>query len=149
MPYPTKKIWLTDGEIDDTLSSCCSNYNYLTPPSTTIEIWFPNHLSDGIYSYEIDSTTNDFEISIKNNMIFNFSSSNIQHLDSANNLVSTSGYNISDNKVSQAHLQIVNINLDSTNIKFIVQTIGGYTLKGSYYGTLNDFRFISCEADCD
>ena len=148
-PYPTKKIWLTDGQINDTLSSCCGNYNYLTTPTTTIEIWFPNYNSNGLYFYNIDSTVNDFEISIKNQMKFNSLGSNTHHLDSVNNLVSTSGNNISDNKVSEAYLQVLNINSESTKIEFIVQTIGGHTLKGSYYGTLSNFRFIGCDADCD
>ena len=152
LPTATEKIWLIDGEIKDTLTTCCSNYNFLTPPTTTVVIWFPtNTLSNGLYDYNLDSTINDFEISIKNNMEFNndFYDSNLYQLSAENMIGSTSGFSSNYSKISEAEILIKNINTDSADIKYLIQTIGGFNIKGSYYGSLESFTHIDCDSDCD
>ena len=69
--YETGSLVLTDGVIGDTLRVGCSNWNYILNPTNTVDIWFPSSiLADGIYNYSKESSTNDFEVRIKNNIVF-------------------------------------------------------------------------------
>jgi hypothetical protein len=149
---PSASIWLTDGEINDTLRSCCSNYNYQKNPSTIIRIWFPSSsITDGIYKYDFDSTSNEFHININNQMHFSniWESTETNYLDSSNIIASSSGHNPSDNKVDNAKIKIENLNTLEVSVKFIINTMDGNIIKGSYQGNLNNFLYQVCDSDCD
>ncbi len=151
---PSASIWLIDGEVTDTLTTCCGAWNYVTNPTTKVKIWFPiNTINDGIYEYNADSSINDFSIEIMNDMKFQ----SIITGDSVNTvllsertLVSITNPNSQNpNKVNDAKLKIENSSTSNIKVQFIINTAIGETIKGSYSGNLKEFTFISCDGDCD
>jgi hypothetical protein len=148
---PSASIWLIDGEVTDTLTTCCGAWNYVTNPSSKVKIWFPNStINDGIYEYHTDSLTNDFYIDIMNDMKFQPNVLGDTVFLNEWTLVSISRPNSQNpNQVIDAKLKIENSSTENTTVKFIVNTAIGETIKGSYNGNLKEFTFISCDGDCD
>ena len=149
---PSASIWLSDGEINDTLRTCCGSYNYNINPTTLVRIWFPNPLlTDGIYEYNFDSVANDFYINVHNEMEFSncWGATDTTCLISDTILANSNGTTPSYNKVNDAIIKIENLNSNNASVKFIIHTIGGEEIKGSYLGSLKDFLFVDCYADCD
>ena len=150
--YETGSLVLTDGVIGDTLRVGCSNWNYILNPTNTVDIWFPSSiLADGIYNYSKESSTNDFEVRIKNNIVFDSTAWNRY-----NTIASYVGYSsINDfhtadpNEVLSAVLEIKNLENQYIEVKYHISTITKTSIKGCYLGSLEKYKFYHPESDCD
>jgi hypothetical protein len=76
-------------------------------------------------------------------------STETNYLDSSNFIANSSGHNPSDNKVDNAKIKIENLNTLEVSVKFIINTMDGNIIKGSYQGNLNNFLYQVCDSDCD
>ena len=144
---------LIDGLAPDTLNTSCGIWNYDNNPSTNVKIWFPfSTINDGIYKYYIDSSLNDFGISIDKDMVFSVDPSNptgnSNILQSRVSLLSWSS-NINPNTVTEAIIKVENINETISSIKYVINTMGGEVIKGAYNFNIKKYVFKSYEGDCD
>ena len=151
-------IQLNDGEIGDSLElGCWGSWNgYLKNPNTTVKIWFPQKkLENGTYKYSRKKGFTDFAIQIKRNITWG------DYLDPWGNAwpincitdsdilaYSSSGNNNSE-IVNHAEIRIKFINTPNTEIRYIIETLDGDLIKGSYRGKLEHFILWTPEIECD
>jgi len=151
--YQVGKILFSDGLIGDSLRYSCSNWTFIENPTSIVEFWFPNSLiEDGIYNYSINNSTNDFEVRMKNNIVFDSTAWNRYNvIQSYNNIAQSSFGFINDEayKVKTAVLEVKKYSNQQFEIKYYVETAGSTIVKGSYNGSLDSFKFYSPESDCD
>ena len=147
-------IHLNNGEIMDTLVYSCGNWNYTVNPSSTVKIWFPKSIKNGIYRYSRAANINDFEINIRRNISFgpiyqfgliSYPNSILNSDDLANSSSSIGSHNL----VDYAVIKIQNLNEENSILRYIVSTSNGEIIKGSYRGDLENFRYLIYEGDCD
>ncbi|MDG1841209.1 MAG: hypothetical protein P8I93_02555 [Crocinitomicaceae bacterium] len=147
IPTPSANIYINDGQIGDTLISSCGSLNYLTNPSTSVKIWFPSStLEDGVYNYDANATENDFVISIQKNMIFGNSGGHPNTLLESEWVADPYGM---VTNIQNAQVKICHINSLIPEIRYAISTIEGDTIKGSYIGSLDKFKYLPIDADCD
>ena len=148
VPTPTANIYINDGQIGDTLITSCGSYNYISNPSTSVKIWFPqSSLEDGIYNYHVDSSENDFVISIQKNMVFGTDAGGHPNTILESEWVADP-YGMVTN-IKNAQVKICHINSTIPEIRYAINTTDGDTIKGSYIGSLQKFKFLPIGADCD
>tara|TARA_Y100000385_G_scaffold168422_1_gene174410 strand:- start:1789 stop:2424 length:636 start_codon:yes stop_codon:yes gene_type:complete len=148
VPTPTANIYINDGQIGDTLISSCGSYNYLSNPSTSVKIWFPSSsLEDGLYNYDVNSTENDFVISIQKNMVFGPSSGGQPNTILESEWLADP-FGIVTN-IQNAQVKICHLNSTIPEIRYAINTIDGDTIKGSYIGSLQKFKYLPIDTDCD
>ena len=148
VPTPTANIYINDGQIGDTLKTSCGSYNYISNPTTSVKIWFPSSsLENGIYNYDANSTENDFVISIQKNMVFGPSTGGHPNTILESEWVADP-YGMVTN-IQNAQVKICHINSTTPEIRYAISTLDGDTIKGSYIGSLQKFKYLPIDADCD
>jgi len=148
--FPIKRFWIMDGEIEDTLSTCCGYYNYITLPRNMVLISMDSSAAqNGIFKYSRDSINNDFSIEIIKNLVFETTPNGLNKAISRETIAHSSGSGTSFNSIDNASLRIQNMGTVSTKIEYIVNNFFGELIEGSFHGNVEDFIFISCDSDCD
>ena len=155
----TKKfIHLIDGEIGDTLRlGCWGNWDgYVENPSASVKIWFPQtDLTDGVYQYSRTEDVNDFTIHMERNMTWGENSNALGTIEGTNTILNSdtvaSSFTIGNNLVvvEYAEIKIEHINATNSELHYVIETVSGDLIKGSYSGSLERFKLWTPEVDCD
>jgi len=154
IPPHSSNIYLTDGEIGDTLLISCGNWSYIQNPQSTVEIWFPKvTVKDGIYNYDRNNTVNDFFIQIRKNIVFDSTGPyNYNFISSYEPLAMTYSNSFIDYDsiaVNLAILKIQNSGPQSSEVKYHIETSNGNIIKGCYIGNLDKYKYRRTHGDCD
>ena len=148
VPTPSANIYINDGQIGDTLITSCGSYNYISNPTTSVKIWFPSStLEDGLYNYDANASENDFVISIQKNMVFGIDAGGHPNTILESEWVADP-YGMVTN-IQNAQVKICHINSAMPEIRYAISTTDGDTIKGSYIGNLDKFKYLPIDADCD
>ena len=151
-------IHLHDGEIGDSLElGCWGNWlGYIQNPSASVKIWFPQtNLDDGIYQYSKKDDLNDFSIRIEKNMQWGEYVNSWGTFEGSNTILNSdvvaSAWNASNNSVvvEYAEIKLENINTSNSEIRYVIETSNGHLIKGSFIGSLEDFKLSTPEINCD
>ena len=151
-------IHLNDGEIGDSLVlGCWGNWiGYIENPSASVKIWFPQtDLEDGIYQYSRTEDLNDFSVYIERNMQWVEYITSWGTFEGSNAILNSdivaSSWNTSNNSalVEYAEIKLENINTPNSEIRYVIETVSGHLIKGSYIGSLEKFKLWTPEIDCD
>ncbi len=151
-------IHLIDGEIGDTLRlGCWGNWTgYIENPSASVKVWFPQtNLSDGVYQYSRTEDVNDFIIHIERNMTWGEHSNEWGTIEGTNTILNSdtvaSSWTVGNNLVvvEYAEIKLEHINATNSELRYVIETISGDLIKGSYNGSLERFKLWTPEIDCD
>ena len=151
-------IHLNDGVIGDSLVlGCWGNWSgYIENPSASVKIWFPQtELADGVYQYARTEDVNDFIIHMERNMTWGESSNAWGTIEGTNAILNSdtvaSSFTIGNNLVvvEYAEIKVEHINATNSKLRYVVETVSGELIKGSYIGSLERFKLWTPEVDCD
>ena len=151
-------IHLNDAEIGDTLRlGCWGNWDgYDENPSSSVKIWFPQtDLTDGVYQYSRTEDFNDFTIHIERNMTWGEYTNEWGTIEGTNTILNSdtvaSSFTIVNNLVvvEYAEIKIEHINATNSELRYVIETVSGDLIKGSYSGSLERFKLWTPEVDCD
>ena len=151
-------IHLLDGEIGDTLRlGCWGNWDgYIENPSASVKIWFPQtDLADGVYQYSRTEDVNDFTIHIERNMTWGEHSNAWGTIEGTNTILDSdtvaSSFTNSNNLVvvEYAEIKVEHVNATNSELRYVIETVSGDLIKGSYSGSLERFKLWTPEIDCD
>lgn len=152
-------IHLNDGGIGDSLVKGCwgSWSGYTQNPTASVQIRFlQTNLEDGIYQYSRTGAVNDFSIKLYRNMTWgeyiNPSGTTFEGTNTIlNSQTVASVWSNADDPfaVEHAEIKIENINTANTEIRYVIETVSGELIKGSYSGSLDHFKLYTPEFDCD
>ena len=139
---------LSDAEIGNTLTQpCCGGpWDYLSPPSTEVQISFvkgKSELNSGVYKYARDAEDNDFYITLTNHMRFD-----VNNILTSYNTVATGFVSDETIRIYNAQLEIV-LNPLTVSVNYLIETDGKKKIVGSFSGLLKNYRYNICESDCD
>jgi len=103
-----------------------------------------SELSSGVYTYNRNVEDNDFVISIRNQMMFDFNNNNLTSLSSVANSYSSN----SDIRIDNAQIELL-LGQVTLELNYIIETAANNRIVGSYIGSLESFNYNFCYADCD
>ena len=141
-------VFISDGKIEDELTAPCCNsrWNYDVNPTTKIQIYLKksnNKLKSGRYKYTKGSDANDFIISVHNEMIF----SNDNTLTSLSKVATTQALQ-NELLIENAQIELL-LGHMVVQLHYNIETVDKKRIVGSYTGSLKEFNYNSCYADCD
>ena len=150
-------INLNDGAIGDSLLSMCGNWYYQVNPSATVEIWFSGEsIGDGVYEFESEAGSNDFTIQIKNDLTFGpafeFGSQVTENSILSQSVVAHGFTNISNgepHEVTHASIKIEDFNSPGQTLRYVLELRNEDRIRGSFNGTMESFKRIEFDGDCD
>lgn len=151
-------IHLIDGKIGDTLRlGCWGNWSgYIENPGASVKIWFPQtDLADGVYQYARTEDVNDFTIYIEKNMEWGEYLNSWGTFEGSNTILNSdivaSSLNTNNNSalVEYAEIKLEHVNTPNPKVRYVIETVSGELIKGSYNGSLERFKLWTPEVDCD